>query len=808
MILYQATKAEFRGHVRDNQIDSRILAGFRRHLGHGTGKSEIDSWKNSMMYMSQVLEDDGIPADSGVAIEYRIPQTSKRVDFIVTGRNQNRRGAAVIVELKQWSAVEETAKDGVVRTFVGHTVREVSHPSYQAWTYAALLNDFNENVQKQGIDLRPCAYLHNLESADVIASPHYAQHTDKAPAFIRSDAARLTAFIKQHIRHGDGGRLMYEIENSRIRPSKNLADELEGMLKGHEAFVMIDDQKVVFETALALARSATVKDKRVLIIEGGPGTGKSVVAINLLVRLIAERLTTQYVTRNAAPRAVYESVLVRSFRKSHISNLFSGSGAYTETEPNSFDALVVDEAHRLNEKSGMYKNLGEHQVKEIIDAAKCSIFFIDEDQRIAWRDVGTIDEIERWADLAGATAYRMKLQSQFRCNGSDGYLAWLDHVLQIRPTANDDLAGIHYDFRVCDTPNELMELIEAKNAERNKARAVAGYCWDWITKKPDRRHEFDIDFPGHDFRRRWNLDTDGSLWIRKPGSVKEIGCIHTCQGLEVDYVGVIIGPDLVVRDRNVVTRPDQRSRMDATINGYKKALKSDPAAARERIDRIIKNTYRTLMSRGQRGCYLYCTDPETQTYFKELAQIIQRVAPQSTATAAPTLATPHRSERYPNLTLRILPSGEVRPFENSVPIYDMAAAAGGFTYQEIADRDWVELPDSFQPRPDHFVMRVEGESMNRRIPNGAWCLFKANSGGTREGKIVIVEHRSILDPDTGSRFTIKRYHSEKTRSGDDWRHLRIVLTPESSDDRYVPIVIENAPADELRVVAELIAVLG
>ena len=356
MIVYSATKSEFRDHVRNNRIESVILAGFQRYLGHSTSRSEIDSWKNSMQYMSNVLDDDEIPADSGVAIEYRIPQTSKRVDFIITGRNKDNRGAAVIVELKQWSEAELTAKDGIVRTFVGGSPREVSHPSYQAWTYAALLSDFNETIQDKSVELSPCAYLHNMESAAVIGDPHYADHLNRAPAFIRPDAARLTAFIKRFIRHGDGGHLMFEIEKSRIRPSKNLADELASMLQGNQEFLMIDDQKLVFETALELTRKATSKTKQVLIVQGGPGTGKSVVAINLLVRLTEDRLTTQYVTRNAAPRAVYESVLTGTFKKTRITNLFSGSGSYTECDPNTFDALIVDEAHRLNEKSGLYQN--------------------------------------------------------------------------------------------------------------------------------------------------------------------------------------------------------------------------------------------------------------------------------------------------------------------------------------------------------------------------------------------------------------------------------------------------------------------
>ncbi len=188
--------------------------------------------------------------------------------------------------------------------------------------------------------------------------------------------------------------------------------------------------------------------------------------------------------------------------------------------------------------------------------------------------------------------------------------------MQIAETANRTLDGIDYDFRVFDDPNELRALIVEQNRFANKARLVAGYCWDWKGKKnPD---VFDVVIPAHAFAMRWNLDTDGSLWLVMKDSVNEIGCIHTCQGLELDYVGVIIGPDLVVRDGVAFTDAAKRSSQDRSIRGYKKIRTADPQRAQSLADRIIKNTYRTLMTRGQKGCYLYCVDAETNEYFKQL----------------------------------------------------------------------------------------------------------------------------------------------------------------------------------------------
>jgi DUF2075 family protein len=811
MIVYSSTKSEFRQDVRNNRIEQLILEAYLRNFGHSTSKSEIRSWKNSMMYMSNLLEDDGIPDNTGVAIEYKIPQTSKRIDFILTGTNDQNKSTAVIVELKQWSDARLTDRDGIVKTFINGAEREVNHPSYQAWTYAALLEDFNEAVQEQRITLNPCAYLHNMESEDVIKNPRYQNYLEKAPSFIRTDAERLTDFIKQFIRYGDAGKVMFEIDNGKIRPSKNLADKLLSMLNGNEEFFMIDDQKLVYETALNLSQISTVKDKHVLIVEGGPGTGKSVVAINLLVELTKKRLVTRYVTKNAAPRAVYESVLTGSFTKSHISNLFSGSGAYTTCEPNIFDALIVDEAHRLNEKSGMYQNLGENQIKEINQAAKSSIFFIDEDQRVTWKDIGEIKEIENWANKLGATVHCMELQSQFRCNGSDGYLAWLDNVLKIKETANETLEGIDFDFRVFDSPNMLKEAIQSKNEINNKARLVAGYCWNWISKKPENKAQNDIIIDEHNFAMQWNLTTDGSLWIRKPESVSEIGCIHTCQGLEVDYIGVILGPDIVIRNSEVVIQPDKRAKTDQSLKGYKKALKVNPEVARVKAEAIVKNTYKTLMSRGQKGCYIYCTDPETQAFFSELAKSVAYEQKEKEPIEAELVNQEEiQPDKYPGLKLKVLKDYDVKPFVNCIPLYDLKIAATGFSEeQQIEDIEWVELPDVFRPKKDLFVAQVVGESMNRRIPNGSWCLFRKDPGGTRQNKVVLVRHNEIDDAETGGHYTVKVYESEKKENSDgSWRHKKIILKPDSNISDFKPIELSEDQSNNLNVIAELIAVLS
>jgi uncharacterized protein len=799
LIVYSSTKEKFKDDVMSNDIGNIIYDAFKLATNKKTSKSEINSWINSLQYMDRVLNDDEIPSDAGVSIEYHLPQTSKRIDFILTGTDHYNRDTAILIELKQWQEAQLTESDAIVRTHFKHGLCETLHPSYQAWSYKRLLEDFNATVQEEHIKLFPCAYLHNYEEDDIITNVFYAEHISKAPLFLKSDARKLQDFIKANVKYGDKNRIMYRIDQGKIKPSKNLADELSSMLKGNVEFVLIDDQKVVFEKAIHLASRSSTKNKNVLIVEGGPGTGKSVVAINLLVALTNRQMVTQYVTRNSAPRLVYEAKLTGSFKKSHISNMFSGSGSYHSKKRNSFDCLIVDEAHRLNQKSGMFNHLGENQIKEIINACKLSVFFIDEDQKVTLKDIGDKEEIYQWSKEVDATVTELKLESQFRCNGSNGYLAWLDNTLQIRETANEILDTKDYDFRIINSPQDLHELILHKNKTKNKARLVAGYCWNWITKKHPQLSDIVIG----DFKATWNLPSDGQAWIIKPNSATEVGCIHTSQGLEVDYIGVIVGPDFIIRDGKAITQPTERAGTDRSVHGWKAQMKKDPVSTNARLDTIIKNTYRTLLTRGQKGCYVYFVDEETKQYFEQRIQISDVIDEIKLQSEEQTTAPPEPFRR--------LHGEEIKPFENCVPLYDLKIAAGFFSSEQQMDEitDWVELPDVFRPQPGLFVAQVMGESMNRRIPNGSWCLFKSNPAGSRQGKIVLVQHREITDSETGGHYTIKIYESGKEKMPDGcWKHNFIKLRPDTTHPGYVDIILQEDQAAELKTIAELIAVLS
>lgn len=625
MIVYNGLKSDFLKSVEDDtialEIEQNILSKMKRH----TVANEFMSWDNSMQYMYKVMNDPDIPSDAGVAIEYNIPQTSKRVDFMISGYDIAGNPGIVIVELKQWSKLEKVENtDALVETYTGNALRKVVHPSYQAWSYAQLISDYNSAVQDEHVQLRPCAFLHNYvrKDHDPLDDRQYEAYTMDAPPFTKGQVSDLRAFIKKCVRTGDKSEVLYLVDHGAIRPSKSLQNAIASMIRGNKEFTMIDEQRVAYEEIIHLSvKSQKDHKKRTVICKGGPGTGKSVIAVCLLAELTQRGQFVQYVSKNSAPRQVYAAKLKGEITKSCIDNMFKGSGMYTQVGRNMIHTLLVDEAHRLNEKSGMFHNQGENQIKEIIHAAACSVFFIDENQRVTMDDIGSVDEIVKWAEEEGSEVTELELVSQFRCNGSNGYLAWVDDLLEIRETANYTLEGLDYEVVLCDDPEDLRRAIIEKNKTDNRSRILAGYCWDW--PKDSRKNSDFHDIKIGDFGISWNLD-DGQAFAISEKSVNEAGCIHTTQGLEFDYVGVIIGDDMRYENGHVVTDFTKRAKTDQSLKGIKKMLKENPDKARKRADEIIKNTYRTLLTRGMKGCYIYCTDPGLREYIRSRLDVASK----------------------------------------------------------------------------------------------------------------------------------------------------------------------------------------
>lgn len=620
MIVYQGLIKDFHQDVINGIIADRIEDGFKKHGYLHNNPAEHRAFVNSLPQLDGVFDSSfGVNQDLTVAIEFQIPLTAKRIDFIICGKDDNDNKNAVIIELKQWEDIKLTNKKDVVITYVAKAYREEPHPSYQAYSYAKTIENFNETVQKNNISLYPCAFLHNFKESnrEKIENDRYKEIIEEAPIFLQRDRKKLADFIKKYVSKPDGGKVLYDIERGKIKPSISLQDELYKMMKGNDSFNLLDEQKVAYETILEIIRE-NINDnlKHTLIVQGGPGTGKSVIAIKLLSALIKEGLNTIYTSKNQAPREVYFKKLANNdYRKSYLHNLFKGSGTFVNSNENDFDCILADEAHRLMRFSGLYGNMGENQIKEIIKASKISVFFIDEDQRVTSKDIGSIEEIEYWAEKLHSKIHigeNLKLTSQFRCNGSDAYLAFLDNLLQIRPTANRTFDIDDYDIKVFDNPKVMMEELRIKNKVNNKSRMLAGYCYNWTSKKDASAYDIII---GDDFKAQRNF-SNTSTWAIDENSFDQVGCIHTCQGLEFDYVGVIIGKDLIFRNGKVLANPSARAKSDQSLKG----LKNDSNHQTD-CEIIIKNTYRTLLTRGQKGCYIFCEDKALSEHIKSILRL-------------------------------------------------------------------------------------------------------------------------------------------------------------------------------------------
>ena len=619
MIVYNGTKQLFVEDVRRGCIDTKILNLIREKGLIGGQEREVESWHNSMQFMRNIVDDPDIADDVQIAIEYNIPQTSKRVDFIIIGEDHRGCDNIVIVELKQWSRAQKVDDDMhfCVRTYLANDNRIVCHPSYQAYSYSRFLVNYSQVIQDNQIALVPCAYLHNYhpEYKSELSDEIYREWYSAAPFFIRNETVEFSEFVKKHIsKRSSRGDLLYLIENGRIRPTKSLQDALTSMVMGVPEFMLLDEQAVCYDMCLrTMLQCQKDKKKRTIVIQGGPGTGKSVLAVNLLMRFINDSLNTAYVTKNSAPRQAFLSLLSEGHanRVADIGHLFRSPFGLNKCRDNDFDCLIVDEAHRLVKK--MYGDWGgENQVKECIQASLLTIFLLDEDQAVTKSDIGSIAEIGKWCDTLDSRLIMnrdTKLTSQFRCNGSDAYIQFVDNLLQRSEEHVDiDFAELNYDFRVFDNPVEMRDALRQINQINNKARMVAGYCYDWNVK--NNRSDIDIRLP-HGFEAKWNLAND-KIWAINPGSFEEVGCIHTAQGLEFDYVGVLVGKDLFfdVSDGSVKTNKLAISKDDHS-SGIRSATDSD-------AHRLILNTYKTLLTRGQKGCFVYCEDDNLRNYIKQI----------------------------------------------------------------------------------------------------------------------------------------------------------------------------------------------
>lgn len=821
MRLYAGMSKDFLSDSVHNRIADKLKDAFIAYYRHQPSPAEVRSWRESLRATSLVFQHAGL-LDHGIILEYQLPLTSRRLDCMITGCDQTDRGNAVIIELKQWDVCEHTDGENLlVSTWVGGANREVLHPSAQVNQYRRYLQDahtaFHEG--EAPVLLSSCAYLHNYVRAsnDSLFDNKFASVLAESPTYTADDVTNLTDYLRDRLSKGTGRPVLDRVEQSRYRPSKKLLDNVSAVIKGQPTFILLDEQLVVYEKVLAAVKAGfDGRKKHVFVIHGGPGTGKSVIAINLMSDLSLLGRNAQYATGSKAFTQTLQRIV-----GNQVSQQFKYFNSYETAEPNIVDVLICDESHRIRESSvSQYtprdQRSGKKQIEELIDAAKVAVFLIDDKQIVRPKEVGSSTLIKQYASKKKCEILEYRLEAQFRCSGSEGFVNWISNTLDIERTANQifNQEQEGFEFRIFRSPHDLDRAIRDRVQQGHTARVTAGFCWPW-TKQPKADGALVEDVVIGDYRRPWNASSEARglsrsiprevLWAYDPRGIDQVGCIYTAQGFEFDYVGIIWGPDLVYNWDQSGWRGDRTKSHDTVVRN-----------SRDNFIELVKNTYRVLLSRGMKGCYIYFMDKETERFVRsrtegldvDLGKMSDVQSKLKTVTSD-LISEPTQAVVFP---FRKLSLREVKPYENAVPLVDLKLAAGIFSegqryVEEVVE--WVELPPEFRPQHGLFVAQVVGESMNRRIPNGSWCLFRKIGGGTRQGKVVVARHREISDVDTGGHFTVKVYESQKVESDEGgWRHEKIILRPDTTATGYEPIVLNEAQAHDLKIIAELVAVLS
>jgi Uncharacterized conserved protein len=610
MIIYKSTASEFKSCVDLNTITKKVMEGFVQCKGHNPQKSEINSWRVSLSFMERILRLSEIPDDCGVMIEYILRPSSMRVDFIISGCDACNSRNIVIVELKQWSEVGEASIDKHFKIQYARGWDEVPHPSDQAKKYKLYLSDMNESVFSGNIVPYSCAYLHNYVELDPepLKSESYKEIITDTPIFFQDDVEKLQDFIKKYVGNGKGMDILFDLENGKIRPSRKFTDFVSELFNGNPSYNLMEKQYTAYEYILQYSLKSDGR-KRTIIVNGGPGTGKSVVAMNALVSLLNEKKNVRFIAPNAAfKESIIDSLIKNKEKKKRIEAIITGSSSLFDSEPDIFDTIIVDEAHRLK-KRGAYMYRGNSQVEDVIRSSQVNVFFVDDMQTIRPDDEGSVSRIKSVAEEYGSEVREIKLEAQFRCAGAEGFINWITHNLQIKDTANDlEWDDEDFDFRIFSDPNDMAQFVDEKGRDGHRARLLAGFAWKWIDgiANPD-ANLFDIVIPEYNFRRPWNSHRNQYSWPIDEEKKNQVGCIHTAQGMEFDYVGVIIGNDLKYDPEKHVLYADKSNYFDST---GKRGLKNDP----EKLTMYVKNIYRVLLSRGIKGCYVFCCDENLRKY--------------------------------------------------------------------------------------------------------------------------------------------------------------------------------------------------
>ncbi len=629
-------------------IGSKVRQSMYNAGYHDVRDNWVTSWQNSLPEIASALKDSGIDDDIDVAVEYRLKHSMERLDFLIYGLDEHNRKNMVIVELKQWSQVQRVDSLNRVHTMVaGGVFEDHFHPSYQAYNYAGQLKSFNEYVQNENVGIEACSYCHNMDQGfrtlmdDIALFPFIPN----SPAFLSGDGEKLKDFVKKYVSKKCHD-ILFEITNAKTVPSDNFAKLIRDALSGNQMYTLDDRQSYALTSIVDTVRDAIYyEQKKTIIIKGGAGTGKSIIAVNALGQLNSpkkksDRITTFYVSVNAAPKKTMYNGLKngKAFKVGELKELFKYPTAFANRPKNEVPCIMVDEAHRIFKwKGGIGLKSGVNLLKEIINTARVAVFFIDDNQAVTMDDYATIDnikEIARECRSQVVVGDELELTSQYRVQGGYNYMQTIKYFLGLAEEKETFRSNNSYDFQVFDDPNEMFSAIKAKDVEsQNKqaaddnsivsepdkynghCRVVAGYTYKWVSDSSKRDGVNDVIIPDMNFEKKWNLafgsGLDAYSWADDPKSINEIGCVHTCQGVDLDYCGVIIGKDIVYRDGKI--QFDKTAHPTTDKSGIRTA--DDKTA-----ERLIKNTYYVLLTRGVLGTYVYCEDKALNEYLKTLIQ--------------------------------------------------------------------------------------------------------------------------------------------------------------------------------------------
>jgi hypothetical protein len=623
MRLYSGMSSDFIRDTIRNQIAERLREAFFNHFRYSPSPGEVNSWRNSLRAMKDVLQIAGLE-DHGILLEYQLPLSSKRIDCMICGHDSDAMQQAVVVELKQWDRTETSDADKLVRSWVGGRQRELLHPSVQVGQYRQYLEDTHSAFHEDSgqVRLSSCCYLHNYipQANDPILAPKFDEAIRENPMFDSDGAERLGDYLRSRLSGGDGRPVLERVESSTYRPSKKLMEHVSQTIRTRSPWILIDEQLVVFERIKSTVRSGLFgRRKQVIIVRGGPGTGKSVLAINLMADLLRDGRNAHYATGSKAFTETLWEILGTRARVP-----FKYFNSYSKAQFDEIDVLICDEAHRIRETSAnRYTRAADRstkpQTRELLDAAKVVVFFIDDKQGVRPNEIGSTKYLMEQAMSVGAEVSEYTLEVQFRCAGSDGFVNWIDNTLGLQRTANVIWDGSEgFDFQIVSSPIELEERIRAKAKEGFSARVAAGFCWPWSPPRDDGTLVDDVVIG--DYRRPWDAKPgnwrlapgipSAALWATDPAGIDQIGCVYNIQGFELDYIGVIWGKDLTYDFSTQAWIGDRAESADRIVR-----------QSRDQFVNLVKNTYRVLLSRGLKGCFVTFLDKDTENFVRSRMEL-------------------------------------------------------------------------------------------------------------------------------------------------------------------------------------------